>query len=143
LKIKNPTILLIFILLGIGVLAYTSYLAGYKASKNNMDSLLMTMTLDSNLVTAGLYEELPNKVRKTMQFFIEDTPTVVSDVKLFAEVKYVTIGNEVISINDGNIWNIIKKDRVFQRKFNRNKNMNDKGNVSNSPFADNLKINYK
>ncbi len=135
-KKHNLNIVLILIILGIGVLAYSSYLAGFKASENDMDSLLMTMTLDSNFVTAGLYEELPNKVRKTMHFYIEDTPTDLNDIKLFAQVKYVTIGGKVLDINDGRMWNILKRDRVFQRKFEENYEEKSKDNVPNSPFAE-------
>lgn len=135
-KNANLNIVLVLIIIGIGVLAYASYETGYKASHNNMDALLMTMTIDSSIVTAGLYEELPNEVRKTIHFYIQDTPTVVNDVKLFAEVKYVTIGGEVINIEDGKIWNLIKKDRVFQRRFEKDED--DKKvekDVPNSSFA--------
>jgi hypothetical protein len=135
-KNANLIIVLVLIIIGIGVLAYASYETGYKASHNNMDALLMTMTIDSSIVTAGLYEELPNEVRKTIHFYIQDTPTVVKDVKLFAEVKYVTIGGEVINIEDGKIWNLIKKDRVFQRRFEKDED--DKKvekDVPNSSFA--------
>lgn len=135
-KNANLNVVLFLIIVGIGVLAYVSYKTGYKASHNNMDALLMTMTIDSSVVTAGLYEELPNDVRKTIHFYIQDTPTVVNDVKLFAEVKYVTIGGEVINIEDGKIWNLIKKDRVFQRKFEKDED--DKKvekDIPNSSFA--------
>ena len=135
-KNANQNIVLILIIIGIGVLAYTSYETGYKASHNNMDALLMTMTIDSSIVTAGLYEELPNEVRKTIHFYIQDTPTVVNDVKLFAEVKYVTIGGEVINIEDGKIWNLIKKDRVFQRRFEKDEgDKKVEKDVPNSSFA--------
>lgn len=137
-KKLNTNIVLALIVIGIAVLAYTSYLTGYKSADNNMDSLLMTMTLDSNFVTAGLYEELPNKVRKTMHFYIEDTPTVVNDVKLFAQVKYVTIGGEVISVDDGKIWNIIRKEKIFQRQFNDKNEVKSNDQVPDSPFADNI-----
>ena len=96
----------------------------------------MTMTLDSNLVTAGLYEELPNKVRRTMQFFLEDHPTALNNVKLFAQVKYVTIDGQVIEIENGNIWKIIKKDRIFQRKFNDKNKQDNSEQIPNSPFAE-------
>lgn len=135
-KNANLNVVLFLIIVGLGVLAYVSYKTGYKASHNNMDALLMTMTIDSSVVTAGLYEELPNDVRKTIHFYIQDTPTVVNDVKLFAEVKYVTIGGEVINIEDGKIWNLIKKDRVFQRKFEKDED--DKKvekDIPNSSFA--------
>jgi len=135
LKKGNNIILIAAIIIGIGVLAYTSYYTGYHKSKNEMDSLLMTMTLDSNLVTAGLYEELPNKVRRTMQFFLEDHPTAVNGVKLFAEVKYVTIGGEVMNIENGNIWKIINKDRIFQRKFDEKNRPDNSESVPHSPFA--------
>ena len=135
-KNANQNIVLILIIIGIGVLAYTSYETGYKASHNNMDALLMTMTIDSSIVTAGLYEELPNEVRKTIHFYIQDTPTVVNVVKLFAEVKYVTIGGEVINIEDGKIWNLIKKDRVFQRRFEKDEgDKKVEKDVPNSSFA--------
>ena len=99
----------------------------------------MTMTLDSNLVTAGLYEELPNNVRKTMQFYIEDTPSTLSNVKLFAQVKYVTIGGEIINVSDGKIWELLKKDKIFQRQFEENGNKDKSKNYPNSPFAE-LKV---
>lgn len=133
----NLNIVLMLVILGIIILTYLSYYAGYQASKNNMDTLLMTMTIDSNLVTTGLYEELPNKVRKTMHFYIEDTPSLTSDVKIFAEVKYVTIQGERINTDDGKIWSLIKQDRIFQRKFNNEKNT-DTSFVPNSPFAENI-----
>ena len=71
-----------------------------------------------------------------MQFYVEDTPTLVNDVKLFAQVKYVTIGGEVISIEDGKIWNIIRKERIFQRKFNEEKGKDNNEHVPISPFAE-------
>jgi hypothetical protein len=135
LKTLNYNVALVLIIIGIAVLAYTSYQAGYKAKKNEMDCLLMTMTIDSNFVTAGLYEELPNQVRKTMHFYIEDTPTVVNDIKLYAEVKYATIGGEVVNTDDGRIWNLVKRDRIFERKFEK-KNESENGDyMPNSPFA--------
>ena len=73
----------------------------------------MTMSIDSSFVTAGLYEELPDNLRKTMHFYIEDTPTVINDVKLFAEVKYVTIGGEVVNVENGKLWNLIKKEKEW------------------------------
>lgn len=136
-KKLNLNIVLMLVILGIVILTYLSYYAGYQASKNNMDTLLMTMTIDSNLVTTGLYEELPNKVRKTMHFYIEDTPSLTSDVKIFAEVKYVTIQGERINTEDGKIWSLIKQDRIFQRKFNNEQNT-DTSFVPNSPFAENI-----
>ena len=135
-KKDNNILLIIGVIIGIGILAIASYYAGYEKSKSEMDSLLMTMTLDSNFVTAGLYEELPNNVRRTMQFFLEDTPTVVNGVKLFAEVKYVTIGGEVVDIENGKIWNIIRKDKIFQRKFNENNKTVTPEQAPNSPFAE-------
>ena len=136
-KNLNLNIVLILTILGIGVLAFASYKAGYKASKNDMNSLLMTMTIDSNFVTTGLYEELPNTVRKTMHFFIEDTPTVVNDVEIYAQVKYATINGEVINIEDGKVWNLIKQNRVFQRKFDENNKEEKNNNVPNSSFVEN------
>ena len=134
-KTLNYNVALVLIIIGIAVLAYTSYQAGYKAKKNEMDCLLMTMTIDSNFVTAGLYEELPDKVRKTMHFYIEDTPTVVNDIKLYAEVKYATIGGEVVNTEDGRIWNLVKRERIFERKFEK-KNETENGDYTpNSPFA--------
>lgn len=139
----NLNIVLVLIIIGIGLLAYSSYLAGYKASENNMDSLLMTMSIDSNFVTTGLYEELPDNIRKTMQFYIEDTPTLVNDVKIYAAVKYATIGNEVIDIKDGKVWNIIKHQRVFQRKFKNEDKTDNKKDIPKSSFANNLEIESK
>ena len=135
-KKGNNIVLIALIVIGIAGLAYASYYTGYQKSENNMDSLLMTMTLDSNLVTAGLYEELPNKVRRTMQFFLEDHPTALNNVKLFAQVKYVTIDGQVIEIENGNIWKIIKKDRIFQRKFNDKNKQDNSEQIPNSPFAE-------
>ncbi len=74
--------------------------------------------------------------KKTIHFYIQDTPTLVNDVKLFAEVKYATIGGEVINIEDGKIWNLIKKDRVFQRRFDKDKDDKKVENeVPNSSYA--------
>jgi hypothetical protein len=134
-KILKPGVVLTLIFISIAVLAYSSYHAGYKASENNMDALLMTMTIDSNFVTTGLYEELPNKVRKTLSFYIEDTPSYASDIKLFAEVKYVTIDGEVFNVNNGNIWKVLKQERVFQRKFNNKNEIDSLKAVPNSNFA--------
>jgi hypothetical protein len=136
LKKLKLNIVLVFVILGIILLTYLSYYAGYQASKNNMDTLLMTMTIDSNLVTTGLYEELPNNVRKTMHFYIEDTPSLTSDVKIFAEVKYVTIEGKTINTEDGKIWNLLKTERIFQRKFNDTEN-SDTSFIPNSPYAEN------
>ena len=131
----KPSIVLTLIIICIAVLAYTSYQAGYKASDNNLDALLMTMTIDSNIVTTGLYEELPNNVRKTLSFYIEDTPSYANDIKLFAEVKYVTIGGEVFKLDNGNIWKVLKQERIFQRKFNNNNEADSLKLVPNSNFA--------
>lgn len=135
-KKNNLNIVLVFVIIGIILLTYLSYYAGYQASKNNMDTLLMTMTIDSNLVTTGLYEELPNNVRKTMHFYIEDSPSLTSDVKIFAEVKYVTIEGKTINTDDGKIWNLLKTERIFQRKFNDTKEA-DTSFIPTSPYAEN------
>ena len=133
-KTKNAYFTVALIIIAIGLLIYASYETGYKKSKNEMGSLLMTMSMDSSFVTAGLYEELPNDLRRTMHFYIEDTPTIVNDVKIYAEVKYMTIGKEVISVKNGKIWDYIKREKVFQRKFNTDKTEKNKI-VPNSPFA--------
>ena len=140
-KNLNQKALVVLVVLAVIGLAYSSYLAGYKASENKLDSLLMTMSIDSNFVTAGLYEELPDNLRKTMHFYIEDTPTVINDVKLFAEVKYVTIGGEVVNVENGKIWNLIKKEKVFQRRFeDKKEEATNNENVPDSPFAFNTVI---
>ncbi|MBK8944961.1 MAG: hypothetical protein IPM32_06760 [Ignavibacteriae bacterium] len=132
---KNTSYFILFlIVVAVSFLAFASYETGYKKSKNNWGSLLMTMRMDSNFVTTGLYEELPGNVRKTVQFYIEDAPTVVKDVKLFAEVKYITVGNEVINVENGMIWNILKNNRVFKRKFeDKNENNKSKSNDEKIP----------
>lgn len=116
-KNLNTQFLLALIIIGISVLAYLSYSTGYNISENNLGSLQMMMTIDSNFVTTGIYEELPNNVKKTMQFYIEDTPTKVNDIKIFAQVKYITIGNEIVKVESGEIWNLIKKENTFQRQL--------------------------
>ncbi len=136
-KKTNQNVLIVLIIIAIAVLTYSSYLAGYKASENKLDSLLMTMSIDSNFVIAGLYEELPNNLRKTMHFYIEDAPSVINDVKLFAQVKYVTIGGREVEVKDGNIWGLIKDERVFQRQFEDKKDSANNENVPDSPYAEN------
>lgn len=131
----NQNIVLTLIVLGIAALSYISYITGHSVAENEMDSLLMVMTLDSNMVTAGLYEELPNNVRKTMSFYMQDTPTKVNDIKMFAQVKYVSIGGKEIKVEPGQIWNIIKKDRIFQRQFKDNDEKSNTLVVPNSPYA--------
>lgn len=132
-KKSNAYFLLSLIIIAIIALSVISYQTGFKRSENDMGSLLMTMNIDSNFVTTGLYEELPNDVRKTMAFYIEDTPTVVKDVKIVAEVKYILVGEDEIEVDNGDIWNIIKRENVFQRKFDTD---NSKPlMVPNSPFA--------
>lgn len=128
----NSNLVLILIIISIAVLTYVSYQTGYRASKNNLDALLMTMTIDSNIVTSGLYEELPNNVRRTLHFYIEDSPSNLHDIKMFAEVKYVTIGGNVINIENGNIWKILKQERIFQRQF---ENKSENKDNTDSPFA--------
>lgn len=86
---KSAYIVLFFIVVGIAFLIFASYETGYKKSKNSLGSLLMTMRMDSNFVYSGLYEEMPDNVRKTVQFYSADSPTVVNNVKIFAEVKYI------------------------------------------------------
>jgi hypothetical protein len=81
--------------------------------------------MDSNFVTTGLYEELPDNIRKTVLFYSQDAPTIVKDVKLFAEVKYITVGNEVINVENGTIWNLIKNEKIFKRRF-KEKDENNK-----------------
>jgi len=123
---KNTSYFILFlILIAVTFLAFASYETGYKKSKNSLGSLLMTMRMDSNFVTTGLYEELPDNVRKTVLFYSQDAPTIVKDVKLFAEVKYITVGNEVINVENGTIWNLIKNEKVFKRRF-KEKDENNK-----------------
>lgn len=136
-KKMNANFILILVILAVGVLAYISYEAGYRESKNDMGSLLMTMSIDSNFVTAGIYEELPNNIKKTMQFYIEDSPTIVNDVKLYAEIKYVTIGNEVMNIDNGKLWNIIKRENIFQRQFEEDNSCKERKDNPNSSLVEN------
>lgn len=136
-KKMNANFILILVILAVGVLAYISYEAGYRKSKNDMGSLLMTMSIDSNFVTAGIYEELPNNIKKTMQFYIEDSPTIVNDVKLYAEIKYVTIGNEVMNIDNGKLWNIIKRENIFQRQFEEDNSCKERKDNPNSSLVEN------
>ena len=114
---KSAYIVLFFIVVGIAFLIFASYETGYKKSKNSLGSLLMTMRMDSNFVYSGLYEEMPDNVRKTVQFYSADSPTVVNNVKIFAEVKYIMVGNEVINVDNGAIWNLIKNEKIFKRRF--------------------------
>ncbi|MEE9431873.1 MAG: hypothetical protein V3V16_12570 [Melioribacteraceae bacterium] len=106
-------------------LIYFSYGAGYKNSQKDLGALTMMMNIDSNVVTTGIYESLPNNVKRTMQFSVEGSPTIVSDVKLFAEIKYITVGGEAINVSNGNIWKYIKREAVFQRQLK----LNDDGNT--------------
>lgn len=114
---KSAYIVLFFIVVGIAFLIFASYETGYKKSKNSLGSLLMTMRMDSNFVYSGLYEEMPDNVRKTVQFYSADSPTLVNNVKIFAEVKYIMVGNEVINVDNGAIWNLIKNEKIFKRRF--------------------------
>lgn len=135
-KTLKTYLTLTLIVIAVSTLAFLSYQTGYKKSENEMDSLLMTMNIDSNIVVTGLYEELPNNLRKTIHFYIEDTPTIVNDVKIVAQVKYITVGDEEINVNSGDIWKLIKQNKVFQRKFNSDKEKNEsKEQAPNSPFA--------
>ena len=118
-------LVLFLIVVAVIILAFVSYNTGYKQSKNELGSLLMTMQVDSNSVTTGLYEELPNNVRKTIQFYSDASNTSEQVVKLFAEVKYIKVGSQVINAENGEIWNFIKKSSVFKRQF---KQKNEKGN---------------
>ena len=140
---NNVNILLFLIVFAVVFLAFASYETGYKKSKNDLGSLLMTMSIDSSFVTAGLYEELPNHDRKMVQFYVEDTRTDIKDVKLFAEVKYITIGDEVISVDNGTIWKYLNKEKVYQRKFEekgKEENSKDKkAKVPNSTLANQIK----
>ena len=140
---NNVNILLFLIVFAVVFLAFASYKTGYKKSKNDLGSLLMTMSIDSSFVTAGLYEELPNHDRKIVQFYVEDTRTDIKDVKLFAEVKYITIGDEVISVDNGTIWKYLNKEKVYQRKFEekgKEENSKDKkAKVPNSTLANQIK----
>lgn len=122
--------LLTFILSIIATIAliYFSYGAGYSRSQNNFGALTMMINIDSNVVTTGLYESLPNNVKRTMQFSIEGSPTIVNDVKLFAEVKYITVGGEVINVSSGKIWNYIKRESIYQRQLNTNEEETKKKN---------------
>ncbi len=114
---KSAYIVLFFIVVGIAFLIFASYETGYKKSKNSLGSLLMTMRMDSNFVYSGLYEEMSDNVRKTVQFYSADSPTLVNNVKIFAEVKYIMVGNEVINVDNGAIWNLIKNEKIFKRRF--------------------------
>ncbi len=134
LKPLKAYLTLSLIIISVIVLAYVSYLTGYEKSEKEMDSLLMTMNIDSNIVVTGLYEELPNNLRKTMHFYIEDTPTIVKNVVIVAQVKYITVGGEEINVDSGEIWKLIKKDKIFQRQFNSDKE-EKKETVPSSPFA--------
>ncbi len=119
-KFNKVLITLFVTILATITLIYFSYEAGYKNSKNNFGPLTMMINIDSNLVTTGIYESLPNNVKRTMQFSLEGSPSIVSDVKLFAEIKYITVGGEEINVTDGNIWNYIKRENIYQRQLNNN-----------------------
>ncbi len=119
-KLNKVLITLLVTVLATITLIYLSYEAGYKNSKNNFGPLTMMINIDSNLVTTGIYESLPNNVKRTMQFSLKGSPAIVSDIKLFAEIKYITVGGEEINVTDGNIWNYIKRENIYQRQLNNN-----------------------
>lgn len=124
-KFNKVLITLFVTVLATLTLIYFSYEAGYKRSQNNFGPLTMMINIDSNFVTTGIYESLPNNVKKTMQFSLKGSPAIVSDVKLFAEIKYISVGGEEINVNDGNIWNYIKRENIYQRQLNNNNDSKD------------------
>jgi hypothetical protein len=109
-------------------LIFFSYKAGYNSSQNEFGDLTMMINIDNNLVTTGIYESLPNNVKKAMQFSITGSPTIVNDIKLFAEVKYMTIGGEVINISNGKFWSYLKNESIYQRQLKKNGKNSEKEN---------------
>ncbi len=138
-KKNNSLVILVLIVIAVFFLSYSSYNLGKDVSDNNLGPLMMVMNIDSNFVTTGIYETLPNNIKKTIQFYIADTPTVVKDVKLYAEVKYATVAGKQVNFSKGKIWNLIKQERIFQRKLNtepkKNKNQKEKENIPQSGVA--------
>jgi hypothetical protein len=92
---------------------------------------------------------MPNNVKRTIQFYIEDTPTVVNDVKLFAEVKFATVDGKQVNFENGKIWDLIKKERIFQRQLQTvptdreksNKKVKEKESVHEGSVAQAYKTN--
>ncbi len=138
---QSNYIVLFLIIIAVFILAYVSYNTGYKQSKNDLGSLLMTMKVDSNSVTTGLYEELPNNIRKTIQFYSNVSNTSEKEVSLFAEVKYIKVGSQVINAENGEIWKFIKNSSVFKRQFKekngkeKSNSKKEKKNIPDSQFA--------
>ncbi len=111
-------LVMVLVIIGVFILSYSSYRLGHDMAENDLGPLMMVMNIDSTFVTTGIFETMPNNVKRTIQFYIEDTPTVVNDVKLFAEVKYATVGGKQVNFEDGKIWDLIKSERIFQRQLN-------------------------
>ncbi len=119
-------LVLTLVIVGVFILSYSSYKLGHDMAENDLGPLMMVMNIDSTFVTTGIFETMPNNVKRTIQFYIEDTPTVVNDVKLFAEVKYATVGGKQVSFDEGKIWDLIKSERIFQRQLNTVPNKSEK-----------------
>ena len=116
-KKNNSGLILVLVIVGVFALSYSSYKLGHDMAENDLGPLMMVMNIDSTFVTTGIFETMPNNVKRAIQFYIEDTPTVVKDVKLFAEVKFATVEGKQVNFDNGKIWNLIKQERIFQRQL--------------------------
>ncbi len=148
-KKNNSSLILVLVIIGVFALSYSSYRLGHDMSENDLGPLMMVMNIDSTFVTTGIFETMPNNVKRTIQFYIEDTPTVVNDVKLFAEVKFATVDGKQVNFENGKIWDLIKKERIFQRQLQTvptdreksNKKVKEKESVPEGSVAQAYKTN--
>ena len=130
-KKNNSVLILSLVIIGVFALSYSSYKLGHDMSENDLGPLMMVMNIDSTFVTTGIFETMPNNVKRAIQFYIEDTPTVVKDVKIFAEVKFATVEGKQVNFDNGKIWNLIKSERVFQRQLPTKQRENEKKSDKN------------
>ena len=109
----NPKILLALIIIGIFVLSFATYRFGYNTRDYKYLDHNMMIILDSNYVTAGIYDFLPNDKHKALQYTMLSNSGTSQNIKVIAEIKAFKIGDKVYDINETDLWKFIDKKKVF------------------------------
>ncbi|GBD89498.1 hypothetical protein BMS3Abin04_00204 [bacterium BMS3Abin04] len=109
----NPKVLLALIIVGIFVLSFATYRFGYNTRDYKYLDHNMMMILDSNYVTAGIYDFLPNEKQKALQYTMLSNTGTSQNIKVIAEIKAFKIGDKVYDMNETDLWKFINKKKVF------------------------------
>jgi len=132
----NPKILLALIIVGIFVLSFATYRFGYNTRDYKYLDHNMMIILDSNYVTAGIYDFLPNEQNKAIQYTMMSNTGTSQNIKVIAEIKAFKIGDKVYDMNETDLWKFIKRDKVFYNKKMEKKSKQNKENKQNKVDED-------